>query len=66
MGKIKEIREMAVAIKRDNPDYSIDRCYVMAMNKLGVARGVYRFLFCLIPCCLIDPIVKILTFNKGE
>ena len=36
----KKFHEMAVAIKRDNPQYSMSRAYSIAMGKLGAGRAV--------------------------
>lgn len=37
----RKFHQMAVAIKRDNPEYSMSRCYSIAMGKLG-AEGAVR------------------------
>lgn len=38
----KKFHEMAVAIKRENPSYSMDRCYSIAMGQLGRNKAVKK------------------------
>ena len=38
----KKFHEMAVAIKRSNPSYSMQRCYSIAMGKLGKEKAVKK------------------------
>ena len=38
----KKFHEMAVAIKRDNPSYSMSRCYSIGMGKLGRNKAVNK------------------------
>ena len=33
---------MAIAIKKENPSYSMSRCYAIAMSKLGRNRAVKK------------------------
>jgi len=36
----KKFHEMATSIKRDNPSYSMERCYRIAMGQLGPKKAV--------------------------
>jgi len=38
----KKFHEMAVAIKRENPQYSMSRCYSIAMGQLGRNKAVKK------------------------
>jgi len=38
----KKFHEIAVAIKRDNPGYSMSRCYSIAMSQLTPAKAVKK------------------------
>ena len=38
----KKFHEMAVAIKRDNPSYSMSRAYSIAMGQLGRNKAVKK------------------------
>ena len=36
----EKFHEMAIAIKKENPSYSMDRCYAIAMSRLGRNKSV--------------------------
>ena len=38
----KEFHDVATSIKRDNPGYSMSRCYAIAMGKLGRDKAVKK------------------------
>jgi len=38
----QKFHEMAVAIKRDNPSYPMQRCYQIAMGNLGSGKAVKK------------------------
>jgi len=38
----KKFHEIAVAIKRDNPSYSMRRCYMIAMGVLKPSKAVKK------------------------
>ena len=38
----EKFHDMATSIKRDNPSYSMERCYSIAMEKLGRNRAVKK------------------------
>lgn len=38
----KKFHDVATSIKRDNPSYSMDRCYKIAMGKLGKTKAVKK------------------------
>lgn len=38
----QKFHEMAVAIKRDNPEYPMSRCYAIAMGRLGKEKAVNK------------------------
>ena len=38
----EKFHEIAVAVKRDNPGYSMGRCYRIAMGNLGSEKGVKK------------------------
>ena len=36
----KKFHDIATSIKRDNPSYSMSRCYAIAMGRLGASKAV--------------------------
>jgi len=38
----EKFHEIAVVIKRDNPEYSMSRCYQIAIGKLGKSKAVKK------------------------